>query len=192
MDIRNVKIYGVEESIVASGYPMRTNLPEDMGSPSEQRRKKACDLASSAIGSGHDNYLNGIIVQFDLTCSVKMWQQMQRYHFVDFVSSASTVHRLAKMDLHKAYNKWVDTTIINHMVVLQEAYEKHPTHENFLRLIYNNPVGMDLTARLTTNARQLKTIYSQRKAHKLDEWREFCEWVLSLPVEVHPWSEGRV
>ena len=28
---------------------------------------------------------------------------------------------------------------------------------------------------MTTNYRALKTIYSQRKNHRLPEWREFCE-----------------
>lgn len=191
MDIRNVRIYGLNESVEASGYPMRSDLPKDMTLPTERRVGIAKKLGTVPIGSGHDNYLNGIVVQFDLTCSIKMWQQLQRYHFVDFVSSASTMHRLEKMNLHSVYNEWVDTTIINHMAVLQEAYNRHPTHENFLRLIYNNPVGMNLTARLTTNARQLKTIYRQRHEHKLDEWREFCKWVLSLPAEVHPWYDGK-
>ena len=36
-------------------------------------------------------------------------------------------------------------------------------------------------ARLTTNYRSLKTIYSQRKNHRLPEWREFCEWIETLP-----------
>jgi hypothetical protein len=35
---------------------------------------------------------------------------------------------------------------------------------------------------MTTNYRQLKTIYHQRKNHRLPEWREFCEWILTLPL----------
>ena len=40
---------------------------------------------------------------------------------------------------------------------------------------------MELTARLTTNYRALKTVYSQRKNHRLPEWREFCKWIETLP-----------
>ena len=43
------------------------------------------------------------------------------------------------------------------------------------------PSGMELTARMTTNYRQLKTIYRQRKDHRLPEWREFCRWLETLP-----------
>lgn len=35
---------------------------------------------------------------------------------------------------------------------------------------------------MTTNYRQLKTIYFQRKDHKLDEWHKFCDWCESLPL----------
>ena len=45
------------------------------------------------------------------------------------------------------------------------------------------PLGpvTNLTARLTTNYRCLKTIYSQRKNHRLPEWRQFCEEIKKLP-----------
>lgn len=41
--------------------------------------------------------------------------------------------------------------------------------------------GLRLTARITTNYRQLKTIYQQRKNHRLPEWRAFCAWIETLP-----------
>ena len=44
------------------------------------------------------------------------------------------------------------------------------------------PSGLELTARMTTNYRQLKTIYAQRKNHRLPEWRRFCEWIEDLPM----------
>lgn len=52
---------------------------------------------------------------------------------------------------------------------------------DYLRLLYSNPAGFELTARLTTNYRSLKGVYSQRKNHKLPEWRKFCDWVETLP-----------
>jgi hypothetical protein len=53
--------------------------------------------------------------------------------------------------------------------------------EDYLRLLYSNPCGFELTARLTTNYRALKTVYYQRKNHRLPEWIEFCNWVITLP-----------
>lgn len=49
------------------------------------------------------------------------------------------------------------------------------------RLVASLPSGFVLGATMTTNYRQLKTIYNQRKNHKLKEWKEFCKWIERLP-----------
>ena len=49
--------------------------------------------------------------------------------------------------------------------VIKAEYEENPTPENYLRLLYNNPAGFELTARLTTNYRCLRNVYQQRKNH---------------------------
>ena len=51
----------------------------------------------------------------------------------------------------------------------------------YLEILYSNPAGFRLTARMTTNYRQLKTIYFQRRDHRLPEWRAFCKWIETLP-----------
>jgi hypothetical protein len=52
----------------------------------------------------------------------------------------------------------------------------------YLEILYSNPAGFELTARLTTNYRCLLNIYIQRRNHRLPEWREFCEQLLELPM----------
>lgn len=180
MVIDNVHIYGTGNSVVASGYPFRIDLPSFVFSETPNDLKRANKLAK--LKDGHDVFLQGIIVQFDLTCSIKMWTQLQRYHFIDFVSSQSTMHMITKMNLADSYVEYVDAKVIEVMKKLQNEFRKNPTEENFLRLVYTNPVGMNLTARLTTNLRQLKTIYRQRKRHKLKEWKSFCKWISSLTI----------
>jgi hypothetical protein len=54
--------------------------------------------------------------------------------------------------------------------------------EKYLEMLYTNPAGFELTARLTTNYRCLLNIYIQRHDHRLPEWREFCEKLLELPL----------
>ena len=132
-------------------------------------------------GTGHDNFLNGIIVQFDLTFTVKAWTEAERYHFFDFISSQSTMHRIAKFNLDEAYNEYVDKRIIEIMKELVDRYNKTSSPEDYLNLLYSNPCGFELTAGMTTNYRQLKTIYQQRFNHRLPEWRCFCDWLKKLP-----------
>lgn len=143
--------------------------------------KRAKKLGNTKTGSAHDQYLTGIIVQFDLTFTVKAWTEAERYHFFDFISSQSTVHRISKFDLNEQYIEYVDPRMIEIMNELKDKYNETNDPEDYLRLLYNNPCGFKLTAGMTTNYRQLKTIYQQRKDHRLPEWREFCRWVETLP-----------
>ena len=175
--INNVEIMGIASSIKACKYPFAT----DTESCNEQMTERVLRLGWSEKGSGHDQFLTGIRVNFDLTFSLKAWAEAERYHFFDFVSSQSTMHTIRRFDVEKQCNEWVLPEIIEMVKGLAKAYNDDPSEENFLRLIYNIPTGFRLTARMTTNYRQLKTMHSQRKNHRLPEWREFCKWVETLP-----------
>lgn len=177
MVVTNWNVYGLEESIKASKYPMST----DISKLNSELTERAVSLAQCEKGEGHDNWLNGVVVQFDLTFTIKAWTEAERYHFFDFVSSQSTMHRITKFDLDKAYIKYVDERIVKIMQELVDDYNRDPNPDKYLRILYSNPCGMKLTARMTTNYRQLKTIYSQRKTHRLPEWRWFCAWIEQLP-----------
>ena len=175
--IENVKVYDMEESFKASKYPMSVDTDKVNG----EITPRIVSLANTAKGEGHDQFLTGIRVAFDLTFSVKAWVEAERYRFLEFVSSQSTMHRISKFDLSEQYNEYVDERIIKIMNELKESYNKTNNPDDYLRLLYSNPCGFKLTARLTTNYRCLKTIYSQRKTHRLPEWREFTKWIETLP-----------
>ena len=173
----NAKVYGLDESIKRAKYPMSVNV-EDLNC---EITKGIESLATSEKGEGHDNWLNGVVVQFDLTFTIKAWVEAERYHFLDFVSSQSTMHRIARFDFDVQCNDYVYPEIIKIIESLVFNYNENPTAKNYLKLLYNVPVGFMLTAGMTTNYRQLKTIYAQRKNHRLPEWREFCKWIELLP-----------
>lgn len=175
--VTNVKIYDFDESVKASKYPM--SVDTDM--VNSEITDRVISLAQSGKGEGHDQFLTGIRVAFDLTFTVKAWTEAERYRFLEFVSSQSTMHRIARFDLDEQYNEYVDPRMIDIMNELKSRFLETQDPEDYLRLLYSNPCGFKLTARMTTNYRTLKTIYSQRKAHRLPEWREFCKWIETLP-----------
>lgn len=177
LNVRNDYVYDVENSIRASKFPMSTN-PDDETTYISGRQYK---LAECKPGTGHDNFLQGIRVAFDMDITVKALVEAERYHFFDIVSSTSTMHRITNFDLDKCYCKYVDSRIRAVMKTLVLEYNAHPTEELLLKILYSNPCGFTYTVRFTTNYRQLKTIYIQRKNHKLPEWREFCKWIETLP-----------
>lgn len=180
--ISNLKVYDVIESVIASGYPMLTEIP-DRDDATAHDFKRAQALAARESSEGHDNFLSGILVSFDVTCSIKMWTEFERYHFAQIVSSQSTMHRLSAMNIEKQCVSYVDADILKRIITLQKKYEDTHTTEDRLKLLYSCPTGLCLTARVSTNLRQLKTLYKQRYNHALPEWREFCkELVECIPI----------
>lgn len=184
MQISNVNVYGLENAIRVSKFPMAVDAEEC----TEEVTKTVKKLGTSDIGAAHDNFLNGIIVQFDMRFSNKMATEMQRYHFIDFISSQSTIHRITKFNLNEQCNEYVDYRIVD---VVQEMADVYNGLEDkgtdfakdlYLRILYNIPSGFELTTGFTTNYRQLKTILTQRRQHRLPEWRMFCKWIEELPM----------
>lgn len=194
--VSNVNVYGFEEAVKGAKY----SYAIDTNAVTSEVTKTTLSLANSKAGNGHDQFMTGIIVQFDLTFSNKAWVEAERYKFLNFISSQSTMHRITKFDLDQAYLPYVDNRIVEIMKEKVKAYNElqaqmtsfknegkdvsemmNTLNEMYLEILYSNPAGFRLTAKMTTNYRALKTIYNQRKDHRLPEWRAFCEWVKTLP-----------
>lgn len=175
--VSNVKVYNLGNAVRGGKFPMAL----DTTKMTNEIKPITLALGSAKPASGHDCLLKGIQVVFDLKWTVKASVELQRYHFIDFVSSQSTMHRISKFDLDGQYIKYVDQRIIDIMKEKQKAYNENPTKEGYLELLYSNPCGFQLTAEMTTNYLQLKTMYNQRKTHRLPEWQEFCKWCETLP-----------
>ena len=192
-EISNVEVTGLERAIKTAKYPKAVdidNLNSDL-----TKGIKAC--ANCDTGEGHDNFLKGIVVQFDLTFSNKAYVELERYHFIDFVSSQSTMHKIAKFNLQKQCNRYVDNRIIGIVQTKIDEYNRLSEYDNshpksttrkqmlddlYLEILYNVPSGFELTAGMTTNYQQLKTIYQQRRHHRLPDWQMFCDWCETLPL----------
>ena len=197
MKFENIKVYDLEESILASGYPFRTETePREITEKDLKRCKnliKACEEDNQA----HGQFLTGIRVAFDLTFSNKAWVEAERYRFLEFVSSQSTMHKIAKFNLDTSYNEYVNPKAIEIMKELVAEYNylcgpeaaasftpeelTEAKTRKYLEILYTNPAGFELTARITTNYRCLRNIYKQRKNHRLPEWRALCKEFEKLP-----------
>ena len=198
--VSNAYIYDLPESIIASGYSVRTELPTTIADKDFLRAQRLSNLAND--NPAHGQYLTGIRVNFDLRFSNKAWIEAERYRFFEFISSQSTMHCIVKFDIKKQCNKYVLPEIIHilenmvHDYHVMQAELKSATAEHNaqlveklenelkeqrLKILYNVPSGFELTARITTNYRCLKNIYWQRYDHGLPEWRQFCEWIAQLP-----------
>ena len=189
--VSDCHVYDLDESVRASKYPMAV----DHNKTNSEITDRTKSLGRTGMGEGHDNFLSGIVVNFDLTITNKMWVEAERYHFFQIVSSQSTMHRISKIGENRNnFDSHVDTRTLsilnekiaeyNRLVSLSTPDDLNVTHkrdellkEAYLDILMNVPAGLKLTARISTNYRQLKTIYYQRKNHRLPEWRKFCNWM---------------
>lgn len=191
--IDNVKVYGLEQAIKSAKYAKAV----DVDSLNCELTKGIKVCANCNTGEGHDTFLKGIIVNFDLTFSLKAWCEWQRYHFSDIVTSQSTMHKITKFDLKKQCNKYVDPRIIDILQAKVDEYNrllaydmshgksverKNQLEEMFLDIVYNIPSGFELRANVVTNYLQLKTMYQQRRHHRLKDWEVYCDWCETLPL----------
>ena len=184
--VGNASDYGLERAIKASGNPMRTKI--DTSDVTDKDVMRAERLGSTRGGEGHDNFLKGITVQMDVVAPLFWWKEAQRYHWFEFVSSQSTMHCLLKFDVSEQCVPDTDPFVISRIKELIAAYnaideEKKDEKKAAWRVIVASlPSGFCLGATMVTNYQQLKTMYFQRKDHKLQEWHVFCDYILGLPL----------
>ena len=212
LKVENIKVYDLEESVIACRNAMRTTPPQYTKEEFEKSLDRARKLAQTPKNSGHQTFLSGIRVSFDIKYPNYISPELQRYHWLDIVTSASKMHRLMEMDLDMCCNKYVPKIFIDEMRKLIDRYKRikaadvdkfqgavfwlrdgeiikadtkdDALYYSFMECISACPQGIELFMRVSTNYLQLKTIYHQRKNHKLKEdWIDgFCvDFVEKLP-----------
>lgn len=194
------------EALVFSAFPMSTKMDtfqslceeinnvydlikfegiEGYGLKAYERYKRVKGMGGAKIGSGHDCFLKGVIVSAVISAPSYWYPQMQRYHFLDIISSQSKMHRITQMDLETQCIDEVDQRaidLLNEMIDIFNNVSEEHKEDAFRKVLANCPMGLKLTCAITTNYLQLKGIRNQRKGHKLSEWRvDFMEWLDSLP-----------
>lgn len=178
--ITDLKVYDLKESIIACRNSMRIEPAKHTKEEFEQSLERAKKLTK--LGNGHDNFLCGIRVSFNLVYPNYLSPELQRYHWVDIVNSSSKMHRLAEITEVNGFNKYVDEETKGYIKFLADKYNKDKTYENFITMVSNCPLGLELFMRVSTNYLQLKTIYKQRRNHKLKEdWGVICSMIEELP-----------
>lgn len=208
LEVKNVRVYDLKESVIACRNAMRLSMPEYTDEEFEQSLKRAVVLAKQGGGSGHSNFRKGIRVSFDLKYTQYITKQFQRYNWFDYVSSSSLMHKIVNMDFDKCCTKYVSQETVDKMNKLIAYYNDMANSEGpcretfkfrdgtvveattredclyyqFMRIINECPMGTELFVRVSTNYEQLSTIYRQRKSHKLKEdWGAFIDFIKSLP-----------
>ncbi|HII00118.1 TPA: hypothetical protein HA351_00200 [Methanosarcinaceae archaeon] len=174
-----------------SWHLMDSSEPEEDGNC--QLGEKDLRLAQmlTLAGTEHSKFLRFIPVCFDINAPFYWWKEFDTYKFVE-KNSCSTMHKLTSRPLtlqdfsFDTVTEYREAQIV-HLNELIETYNscRGETEEDaayrkevFRELVQDLPSAFMQKRTVITNYAELRNIYFQRRHHKLEEWREFCAWMI--------------
>ena len=150
------------------------------------------DLATRLIKAGteHRKFLRMIHVQVDMTAPLYLWKEYDTYKIATVANSESTMHRITskpitlecfEIDDIKPFEKNYLQGIVDMCEDYRLQYLETKSNDVWKALIRLLPESWLQTRTIDLNYETLRTIYHQRRFHKLTEWHTFCDWVKTLP-----------
>ena len=156
----------------------------------------------SKAGTDHSKYLRMINVTCDILAPLYFWKEFDTYKVGTVSNSCSTMHTIADkeftlddfscehltstgidllentIDLLNDWRDWYVRWNEIHSVITKEITSKKDIWWQIIQLL---PSSYNQKRTVQMNYQVLKSMYHARKNHKLDEWREFCKFIKSLP-----------
>lgn len=149
-------------------------------------------LASALANSGPDDgkFLRMIHVQIDVTAPLYWWKEADQYKVGTVTDSCSTMHKIhAKeftMDdfshehLNVVSNDYLEDTV-HQLNICRQDFIRTQDKVHWWQMIQLLPSSYNQRRTWDLNYAVLRNIYHARRNHKLDEWRELCAWIETLP-----------
>ena len=158
-------------------------------------------------GSVHAKYRRMIVVYVDITAPLYWWKEFDTYKVGTVANSCSTMHKIHEKEFTEKdfsiehfivgyehdclirEDEWgrptnsrdilIDT--IDMLNTARDLYLKTKDKKYWWQMIQLLPSSYNQKRTVMLNYEVLAGIYPMRKEHKLDEWREFCQWIETLP-----------
>lgn len=142
-------------------------------------------------GSDHAKFMRMINVTMDVTAPVYWWSEYDTYKVGTVANSCSKMHKLTSKEFtfddfsHEHLNDDVIEKpfkdIINCLNFFRDLYNQNHDKDDWWQMIQLLPSSYNQKRTVQLNYAVLRNMYHARRNHKLDEWRDFCSWVESLP-----------
>ena len=150
------------------------------------------DLAKrlARAGSDHRKYLRMVFVSVDITAPLYWWKEYDTYKIATVANSTSTMHKITSkpfsLEDFSCDHMTEDTllfmdTVIERLEKIRRDFVETKDKAHWYDLIQLLPSSYNQMRTCTMNYETLVNIYFARRAHKLDEWHEFCDWIKTLP-----------
>lgn len=141
-------------------------------------------------GTEHRKFLRMVNVTFDITAPLYWWKEFDTYKVGTVANSCSTMHTVHKKeftlddfstDKMSSYARDILEDFIFSLNTYRESFLKHGDKTDWYDIIQSLPSSYNQKRTVQLNYEVLLTQYRQRKGHKLDEWRTFCQVIENLP-----------
>ena len=144
-------------------------------------------------GTDHRKFMRMIMVYADITAMQPWWSEFDTYKVGTVRNSCSKMHKIHVKEFteddfeHKGIDECGDFTknvfkvVVEQCEVLRQKFNATQEKRYWRALIELLPEGYRMRATVMLNYEVLANIYKSRKNHKLDEWRDLCKWIESLP-----------
>lgn len=150
------------------------------------------DLAQKLVGLGSDHrkFLRQIFVTMDIKAPLYWWKEFDTYKVGTVALSESTMHTLHKNEITVDMFS-VDgfdekglvffESVVDYLEHMRKMYNSTGYKYYWENLIKILPCSFNQMRTVTMNFENVLSMYHQRKAHKLDEWKTFCDYCSELP-----------
>lgn len=141
-------------------------------------------------GSDHRKFIRQIFVSVDITAPLYWWKEYDTYKVATVANSTSTMHKIHSKPFERedfsCDHMTEDTllfmdTVIERLEKIRRDFVETKDKAHWYDLIQLLPSSYNQMRTCTLNYETLVNIYFARRAHKLDEWHEFCDWIKTLP-----------
>lgn len=141
-------------------------------------------------GSDHRKYMRQIFVSVDITAPLYWWKEYDTYKVATVANSTSTMHKITSKPFELSnfsydhMNEQALQSLKSTISVLENLrleYLKTQDKKIWYSIIQLLPSNYHQLRTCTFNYETLMNIYFSRKNHKLNEWHDFCDWILTLP-----------
>lgn len=141
-------------------------------------------------GSADRKFLRMIIVYADINAPLYWWKEYDTYKVGTVANSCSTMHKIHSRDLTEAdfsmedlneYSLIAIGNLIERINEMRQEYMRTRDRQYWRNMIQLLPTCYNQHRTVMVNYEVLRGMYQQRKNHKLQEWRDFCSWIETLP-----------
>lgn len=191
--IENTEIHGFKVAIRGMRNAYNSwNKSDTIYEPEMILGENDIRLMSNLVNAGtdHSKFTRLITVTCDVTAPRYWWVQADQYKVGTTSTSTSTMHTITNekftldnfsLECRNIYSADIVERLIEELNALRNIYLTTNDKDVWYAIIQLLPQSYNQMRTIQLNYQVLKNIYHARKNHKLNEWKEFCEWIEKLP-----------